>query len=91
MGLSQDRPGNGIGLASDCAARRASNAAHAEPSRTDPGCITTCPPARTSPVRPAAPERVTSPDARTRPLHDDPDAIVRSPLTTSTPAPLPAE
>ena len=91
MGVSQDRPGKGIGLASDRAARRASKAAHAEPSRTDPGRITTCPPARTSPVKPAEPERVTFPEARTRPLHDDPDSIVRSPSTTSTPAPLPAE
>ena len=56
-----------MGLASDRAARRASNAAHAEPSRTDPDRIDTRPPARTSPVTLAVPDRVTFPDARTRP------------------------
>ena len=51
--------------------------------------MATVPPPRTSPSTLALGASVTSPDARTRPVHDDPGPKARSPSTARRPAPAP--
>jgi len=68
--------------------RRACNAAHADPSAIVPDSNEADPPMRIMPWILALGAAWKLPDTRMSPVHDDPEASVKSPSTTSTPAPV---